>query len=63
MRETRVVTTKDGEKIVEGYFLTMKQLKKLTKDSTVSISFWATHRVNTKKWIETWIKNNEDESK
>jgi len=56
MLESRIEKTKDGEKYVDGYFLTIDELEKLVRDFQVDCHDGFVS--NDKAYIENWIKTN-----
>lgn len=58
--ENRIIQTKDGEKYIEGYFLTIEQLEELANYFTVSdpMDF---KMFNVKQHILHWLKKQSHE--
>lgn len=54
MVENRLVNTKDGEKYVEGYFLTLKQIEGLVRDFQADC--FDGFVSNDRAYIELWLK-------
>ena len=56
MKEHRLIITKDGEKYVEGYFFTVKELRDLLNDYSLANSSSMKKCTNVKKYIEDYEK-------
>ncbi len=57
MKEHRLIMTKDGEKYVEGYFYTLKELRDLLNNFSLANNSSLRKCTNVKEYIESYEKH------